>query len=80
MSKLVGASVKFNAIVKIHKYKGLHEGHHNIPMAMEVHGALGHDMDYSLGSVPIFFAIDNCEVIYLCLFAFNFSSNVLICF
>jgi hypothetical protein len=23
-----GAIAKFNAIVKIHKYKGLHEGHH----------------------------------------------------
>jgi hypothetical protein len=80
MSKLAGASVKFNAIAKIHKYKGLHEGHHFILMAMEVHGALGRDMDCSLGSVPIFFAIDTCKVIYPCLFAFNFSSNVLILF
>jgi hypothetical protein len=34
-----------SAIVKIHKYKRLHEGHHFILMAMEVHGAPGWDMD-----------------------------------
>jgi len=33
------AIVELNAIVKIYKYKGLHEGHHFILMAMEVHGA-----------------------------------------
>jgi hypothetical protein len=38
--------VKLNTIVKIHKYKGLHEGHHFIPMAMEVHHAPEHDMDH----------------------------------
>ncbi len=37
--------MELNAIATIYKYKGLHEGHHFIPMAMEVHGALGHDMD-----------------------------------
>ncbi len=37
--------VEFNAITKIHKYRGLHEGHHFIPMAMEVHNAPMHDMD-----------------------------------
>jgi hypothetical protein len=35
----------FNAIVKICKYKGLHERHHFISMAMGVHVTLGHDMD-----------------------------------
>jgi hypothetical protein len=44
MSKLVDAIVKPNAIVKIHKYKVLHERHHFIPTTVEVHGALGHDM------------------------------------
>jgi len=34
-----------NSIAKICMYRGLHEGHHFILMAMEVHGALGHDMD-----------------------------------
>jgi hypothetical protein len=38
ISQQVCAVVKFNAIVKIRKYKGLHEGHHFISMAMEVHG------------------------------------------
>jgi hypothetical protein len=38
------AVVKLNAIVKICKYKGFHEGHHFIPMAMEVHDAFEHDI------------------------------------
>jgi len=41
----IGAVAKLNAIVKICKYRGLHERHHFIPMAMEVHGALKRDMD-----------------------------------
>jgi hypothetical protein len=36
---------ELNAIVKIHKYRGLHEGHHFILMAVEVHDTLGCDMD-----------------------------------
>jgi hypothetical protein len=32
-----GAIAKLNAIAKIHKYRGLHDKHHFIPMAMEVH-------------------------------------------
>ncbi len=35
----------FNTITNIHKYRGFHEGHQFILMAMEVHNALGHDMD-----------------------------------
>jgi hypothetical protein len=41
----MGATSKLSAIVKIYKYKGFHDGHHFILMAMEVHGALGCDMD-----------------------------------
>jgi hypothetical protein len=41
-----GAIVKLNIIVKIHKYRGLHEGHHFISMAMEVHDTPRHDMDH----------------------------------
>jgi hypothetical protein len=37
--------VKLNAIAKICKYRGFHEGQHFIPMAMEVHGTLMCDMD-----------------------------------
>jgi hypothetical protein len=36
---------KFNPIGKIHKYRGFHEGHHFIPMVMEVHNTFEHDMD-----------------------------------
>jgi hypothetical protein len=38
-------AAKFNAIVKILIYRGLHEGHHFISMTMEVHDAPRHDMD-----------------------------------
>jgi hypothetical protein len=41
----VNVVVEFNTIVKIYKYRGLHEGHHFIPMAMEVHDTLERDMD-----------------------------------
>jgi hypothetical protein len=37
--------VELNTIVKICKYRGLNEGHHFIPMAMEVHNTPGCDMD-----------------------------------
>jgi hypothetical protein len=46
ISQPVGVVAKPNAIVKIRKYKRIHEGHHFIPMAMEVHGTLEHDMDH----------------------------------
>jgi hypothetical protein len=46
ISRPLSAVVKFNAITKIHKYRRLHEVHHFIPMAMEVHGIFGHDMDH----------------------------------
>ncbi len=36
---------KFNAIIKIDKYRGFHEGQHFILMTMEMHGAPRHDMD-----------------------------------
>jgi hypothetical protein len=42
----IGVIAELNTIVKIHKYKRPHEGHHFIPMDMEVHGALGRDMDH----------------------------------
>jgi hypothetical protein len=42
---VVGAMVEFSSIAKIRKYRKLHEGHHFIPMAMEVHDTPGHDMD-----------------------------------
>jgi hypothetical protein len=45
ISRPIGATMKLNAIVNIHKYNGFHEGHHFISMAMEVHNAPGCDMD-----------------------------------
>jgi hypothetical protein len=46
ISRSASATMELNTIVKIQKYKRLHEGHHFIPMAIEVHDALGHDMDH----------------------------------
>ncbi len=45
INRPIGATAKFNAIAKICKYRGLHEGHHFISMGMKVHGAPRHDMD-----------------------------------
>jgi len=45
ISPPIGAIAEPNAIVKIHKYKGLQEGHHFILTAMEVHGTPERDMD-----------------------------------
>jgi hypothetical protein len=45
INQLIGAIAKLNAIAKIYKYRGLHERHHFIPMAMEVHGTPRRDMD-----------------------------------
>jgi len=65
ISQLASVVAKLNTITKICKYKGIHEGHQFILMAMEVHGALRHDMDCfirecvylfhdrQLGSIPI---------------------------
>jgi len=47
--------VEFNAIIKIRKYGGLHEGHHFIPMAMEVHDAPRCDMDHFIRECAHFF-------------------------
>jgi hypothetical protein len=46
ISRLASAAAKLSTIAKICKYRRLHEGHHFIPMAMEVHNAFKHDMDH----------------------------------
>jgi hypothetical protein len=46
---------ELSAIAKICKYRGLHVGHYFIPMAMEVHGALGRDMDHFISECTHFF-------------------------
>jgi len=43
--RLTDVATKLNVITKTHKYRRLQKGHHFIQMAMEVHGALGCDMD-----------------------------------
>jgi hypothetical protein len=45
INRPIGAAMELNAIAKICKYKRFHENHHFILMAMEVHGALGQNMD-----------------------------------
>jgi len=47
--------VKLNTIVKICKYKRFHKGHHFILMAMEVHDALGRNMDRFIKECDHFF-------------------------
>jgi len=46
INQLACVVAKFNTTAKIRKYRRLHKGHHFILMAMEVHGAPGHDMDH----------------------------------
>jgi hypothetical protein len=41
INRSTSANAKPNTIAKIHKYKGLHERHHFISMAMKVYGAFG---------------------------------------
>jgi hypothetical protein len=45
ISQPISAIVELNTIVKICKYRRLHEGHHFIMMVMEVHGTPERDMD-----------------------------------
>jgi hypothetical protein len=64
------------------KYKRLHEGYHFILVAMEVHNALGHDMDIfikecvhllhdrrSKGHLSLFFCIQFLGSILILLFS-----------
>jgi len=41
----IGVAMELNTITKIHKFKGLQQGHHFISMAMKVHNTRGHEMD-----------------------------------
>ncbi len=45
ISQLIGAIAELNNIIKIRKYRGFHERHHFISMAMEVHDTPKCDMD-----------------------------------
>jgi hypothetical protein len=55
ISQPTSVAMELSAIVKIHKYKGLHEGHHFILMAMEVHITFGRDMDRFIKECACFF-------------------------
>jgi len=46
ISQPTSVATKLNTIINIRKYKGLHERHHFIQMAMKVHGTIGQDMDH----------------------------------
>ncbi len=46
ISQPIGATVKLSTIIKIRKYRGLHERHHFIRMVIEVHDTSKHDMDH----------------------------------
>jgi hypothetical protein len=67
INRPVGATMELNTIAKIHKYGFMRGTTH-----------LGVIWIISLGNVPVFSTIDDQEVIYPCLFAFNFLSNVLV--
>ncbi len=72
--------MELNAIVKIHKYKGFHEGHHFILMAMEVHDALGRHMNRFNKECVRLFHDRRSGVIYPYFFALNFLGNILMLF
>jgi hypothetical protein len=71
------AATEFSVIAKICKYKKFHEAHHIILMAMEVHGALRHNMDCFIKECARFFKKEDLKIIYSCFCVFNFSSSVL---
>jgi hypothetical protein len=73
ISQLVGAIVELSTIVKIRKYKRFREGHHFIPMAMDVHGTPWRNMDHFIMECACLFHIRRSLS-----FTFNFSSNILI--
>ncbi len=79
-NRLANALIELHAIAKIHKHRGLHEGHHFILMGMEVHNTPKHVMYRFIKELFIIFTVDDQKFIYLCLLAFSFSSNVLIFF
>jgi hypothetical protein len=59
ISQPASVATKLSAIVNIHTYKGFHEGHHFIPMAMECTAHSSVIWIVSSGSVPVFSTIDD---------------------
>jgi len=54
INRPIGALAKLSIIVKIRKYKRLHERHHFIPMAMDVHNTSKRDMDHFIECAHLF--------------------------
>jgi hypothetical protein len=46
ISQSANVAMKFNIIIKIRKYRRLHEGHHFIPLALKLNNTLERDMDH----------------------------------
>jgi hypothetical protein len=80
INRLVGVVAKPSTIAKICKYKGLHEDTtlSRSPWRCTVNFYM--IWIISSRNVLLFFIIHDREVIYLCLFAFNFSGSMLISF
>ncbi len=74
------AVTELSDITKIYKYKGFHERHHFIPMAMEVHGALEHDMDRFIKECARLFHDKRVGGHLSLSFCIQFSSNSSTCF
>jgi len=64
INRLIGVVVELSAIVNICNYRGLHEGHHFISMAMDVHDTPEHDMDCFIKECARLFHDKYHEVIY----------------
>jgi len=69
---------KLNVITNIRKYKGLHEGHHFISMAMELHNAFRCDMNHFIKECARLFHDRQLKNHLSLFFAFNFLNNMLI--
>jgi hypothetical protein len=74
----VGVVTKLNTIIKICKYKGIHDGHHFIPMAMEEHGTLERDMVHFIKECAHLLLDRQSRGHLSWSFIFSFSCNVLI--
>jgi hypothetical protein len=76
----IGVVTKLNTIAKICKYKRFHEGTVLFRWPWRCTTHLGVIWIISSGNVLVFSMINDWEVIYLCLFAFNFLGYTLVLF
>jgi hypothetical protein len=75
----IAAIAKFSTIVKICKYRGLHKGHHFIPMAMEMHDAPKHDIDHFIKERAHLFHdrwLEDHLSLYFCIQFFRLRVNI----